>query len=280
MIRSIVCGIVVLLAVLLGPMMPRVEAEQLRSFKFLGTVDSVTGRPFGLTVNHGDSISGSLTYDAEAPGIAYSATLFSYPQSIIFGIAVLVAGRTYSSNNFTVLVENNRPTDMVDGYNADSNPGFNPRGDLFENGTRVSGTISVNALDFTGTLLSSPSLLDLVPTLFNSRLELVQDNSNYLKASIAFAAPTPQAAVELLRGRVQVLLGVGFLTPDQAHGLMDKLEAVIANLNRNGPVQAACNQLQAFISQVMAFTRTGKLPLREGQKLIDAAEAVRDQIGC
>lgn len=90
---------------------------------------------------------------------------------------------------------------------------------------------------------------------------------------------TPQAAIRLLKQDVETLLNGGRLTPDQADGLRDKLNAATASLDR-GNTRAACNQLRAFLNQVNAFINTGILTSVEGQKLINAASAIRTQIGC
>lgn len=50
--------------------------------------------------------------------------------------------------------------------------------------------------------------------------------------------------------------------------------------DENGNTRAACNQLRAFLNQVDAFINAGVLPPDKGQELIDAAQAVRNQIGC
>lgn len=90
---------------------------------------------------------------------------------------------------------------------------------------------------------------------------------------------TPQRAIELLSNDVEALLQAGTLTPDQADGLIAKLDAALASLKR-GNTRAACNQLGAFLNQVNAFINAGTLTASEGQKLIDAARAIRTQIGC
>jgi len=88
---------------------------------------------------------------------------------------------------------------------------------------------------------------------------------------------TPQDAIDLLLGDVGSLLEEGLLTQDQADGLIDKLGAAVASMNR-GNTRAACNQLHAFTNQVNAFINAGILLQDKGQELIDAAEAVRKQI--
>jgi hypothetical protein len=90
---------------------------------------------------------------------------------------------------------------------------------------------------------------------------------------------TPQDGIQLLTDDVTELVENGSLTSGQANGLMSKLNAAITSLNK-GNTNPACNQLNAFINQVNAFLNSGILSQDEGQALIDAAEAVRNQIGC
>jgi len=52
-----------------------------------------------------------------------------------------------------------------------------------------------------------------------------------------------------------------------------ELEGVIEKINK-GNNQPACNKLGAYINEVDAFIRSGKLSLEEGQSLIDMANIV------
>ena len=56
---------------------------------------------------------------------------------------------------------------------------------------------------------------------------------------------------------------------DQAAGLLDKLNAILAKI-AGGQIVPAINQLNAFINQVNAFMKSG-LDAQAGQSLIDAA---------
>jgi hypothetical protein len=97
---------------------------------------------------------------------------------------------------------------------------------------------------------------------------------------IALIRPlTAQDAAELIRTDVQLLMESGSLTPDQAAGLMDKLNEVIISLNQ-ARKNASCGQSGAFINQVNAFVRSGVLTVEQGQELIEAADEMRAMIGC
>src|SRR5437016_331184 len=90
---------------------------------------------------------------------------------------------------------------------------------------------------------------------------------------------TPQDAIHLLMDDVRTLVTENLLSQGQGDGLMNKLTAAIQSLNA-GRANAACSQLSAFVSQVNAFIKAGKLSEETGQGLIDTAESVRTRIGC
>ena len=72
---------------------------------------------------------------------------------------------------------------------------------------------------------------------------------------------------------------IGALTQDQGAGLIDKIQEASAKLDA-GQTGAACNQLSSFINQVNAFISNGTLTPAQGQLLIDAANALKTNLGC
>ena len=157
-------------------------------FTFASVVRGVVGSPFGQNISVGDSITGTLTYDVQVPGVPGSAaTDTSYPQMIVGGITAEVGGRVYSSNSYSIFLGDN--VDMAargvwDGYNISSVFG----GDFFEDGVPTGGSIGVASWDVTGLFLSSQSLLDFDPTLFAGQFQLLQDNSNFFQADVTLVA--------------------------------------------------------------------------------------------
>ena len=93
------------------------------------------------------------------------------------------------------------------------------------------------------------------------------------------ARATPQAAIQALMTDVGTLVSEGELTRGQGNGLLNKLRATIASLER-GRTNAGCNQLGAFVNQVHGLVRAGQLPIGAGQELIDAVERVRTELDC
>ena len=90
---------------------------------------------------------------------------------------------------------------------------------------------------------------------------------------------TPQDAIESLMADVRTLVADGVLNAGQGNGSLAKLAAAILSLDR-GSTKGACNQLQAFVNQVSGVVGARQLSAAAGQELIDAAEAVRSQLGC
>lgn len=102
-------------------------------------------------------------------------------------------------------------------------------------------------------------------------------NNNTSEFSNCIAVSTPQAAIQMIIAKVQALVAQGVLNRGQGNALIVKLEAALRKLDR-GSTNTAINQLQAFINQVEAFVRSKRLTAAQGQMLIDAANAVIDQI--
>jgi hypothetical protein len=61
--------------------------------------------------------------------------------------------------------------------------------------------------------------------------------------------------------------------------LIDKLNQSLTKLDM-GQTGAACNQLSSFINQVNALISNGSLTQSQRQALIDAANAIRTNLGC
>ena len=94
---------------------------------------------------------------------------------------------------------------------------------------------------------------------------------------VTITAQTLQEAAQDVIDQVADLVTAGVLNAGQGNALTSKLEAVIKKLNQ-GNTNAAQGQLGAFINQVNAFIKTGKLLPEEGQPLIDAADRILAQL--
>jgi hypothetical protein len=89
-------------------------------------------------------------------------------------------------------------------------------------------------------------------------------------AQAAIVEPaTAAAAVQLILVDVGALLGSGAISMDQASGLTDKLNAILAKIAAGSNLPAV-NQLAAFVNQVNALIKSG-LDQQLGEALIDAA---------
>jgi hypothetical protein len=90
---------------------------------------------------------------------------------------------------------------------------------------------------------------------------------------------TSADALDLIGHEIASLVTQGVLTADQAAGLSDKLAAIAASLTRQSVV-SACNQLSAFVNQVISFVNNGALPQNVGADLVGAAAEIAAAIGC
>lgn len=82
-----------------------------------------------------------------------------------------------------------------------------------------------------------------------------------------------QQRTQVLAATIANLVTAGVLSPGNGNALSAKLQAAIGQLDR-GNTSAATNQLNAFINQVNALMRAGRLPASSGQDLIDAAQRI------
>lgn len=85
---------------------------------------------------------------------------------------------------------------------------------------------------------------------------------------------TPTARVESLAERVRALVAAGTLARGEATALLAKLAAVQRALGQRPPAPDARDLLRAFVNQVQALVRSGRLSRADGQTLLDAARCV------
>lgn len=90
---------------------------------------------------------------------------------------------------------------------------------------------------------------------------------------VSYPAPSPTDFLGDLRESVVAQVGLN------SGGLTAKIDAVAASIDE-GHLNAACNQLSAFVNQVDALMRSHKLPAETGLDWIDRAESIRTALGC
>jgi YVTN family beta-propeller protein len=142
-----------------------------------------------------------------------------------------------------------------------------------------------------------------VPEPYNSRVSVIATATNSVVArvpvsdfpwflAIAPQQQTPEQAIIGLEGQVDALVAAGTLSVANGHALKVKLDAALAQLARasgaaagggtlaaagatsNASHTAAVNQLNAFIHQIDAFVRSGRLTADDAQPLIDLANQI------
>jgi YVTN family beta-propeller protein len=88
-----------------------------------------------------------------------------------------------------------------------------------------------------------------------------------------------QQILQGLIGQIQALVIGNTLNEGQGNSLIAKLQAAQASIAR-GNTGASCSQLEAFINEVEAFVKTGKLTTLQGQELIQLATNARNALNC
>src|SRR6266540_3346962 len=83
-------------------------------------------------------------------------------------------------------------------------------------------------------------------------------------------------AIDAIGGYVQ---GVASLSTGEKNSLLAKLRAA-ANAADRGSLGAACNQLDAFLNEVDAKTKTGQLSSSDQTILTGATRATQRSLGC
>jgi hypothetical protein len=100
-------------------------------------------------------------------------------------------------------------------------------------------------------------------------------DSNFLagaSSALTQSVLSAQQQITLLSNQVNNLVSSGILSSGNGNALTVKLDHAQASLNA-GNVKEGVNQLSAFINQVNAFKKSGKLTAAQAQLLLDAANA-------
>ena len=94
---------------------------------------------------------------------------------------------------------------------------------------------------------------------------------------IAGFNPSPEDLLEDLAAELLALADAGSLNGGTLNALTSKLENILAKIDQDN-INAATNQLQAFVNQVQALISSGNLTAGQGQPLISAAHGVVEAI--
>ena len=89
---------------------------------------------------------------------------------------------------------------------------------------------------------------------------------------------TTEEWIEYAEELIEQALADGDLTGGQANALTGKLEGALDALAR-GNDRAAVNKIGAFINQVDALVRSGRITAEEGNALVTAAQAALEAMG-
>ena len=155
-----------------------------------------------------------------------------------------------------------------------SNSSCDPSG--FGEGERLVGSMTVTTdanceASFSFTLPALASGQSITATATSPR------NQTSEFSNCVAVLTTPQAQIQQLIQDVDSLVSQGQLKGGEANSLTAKLRAALQQLER-GNTTAAGGQVRAFINQVQALVRSGRLSSAQGQHLIDGANSVLAQI--
>jgi probable HAF family extracellular repeat protein len=139
----------------------------------------------------------------------------------------------------------------------------------------------VSYLDIQVTVANPGSTISPTPTSTNTSTPTPTETPTSTPTETPTNRPTPTSTpvtMQGLTGNVMDLMDTTVLNQGQRNTLIAKLEAVTKQIEK-GNVKPAINELQAFINEVDADIKSGKLTLAQGQPLIDAANAMIAELG-
>jgi len=143
----------------------------------------------------------------------------------------------------------------VSGLPAGATPSFSPP--------------SGNAAGFSSTLTittsgAPPGNYTLTVTGTDARPAIGGDRT----ASVNLTVLTPAQAIPNVISTVTALRAAGTLNGGQANSLIVKLQHAIASLTNKAGQPTACNQLHAFVNEVSAYVKSGKLTPAQAAQLL------------
>ena len=128
-----------------------------------------------------------------------------------------------------------------------------------------------------------PSSSELVATrafsaagTYTATLTVKDDDGVPGSATVTVTVLTPEAALARITTFVQ---GVSGLNAGQRNSLLVKMQAVLDSLQR-GNSNAACGQLTAFVNEVDADQKAGRLTSSDAGTMTDAARQIQRSLGC
>jgi PKD repeat protein len=114
------------------------------------------------------------------------------------------------------------------------------------------------------------------PGTYQVGLTVLDDDGGSGSASYTLIVQTPAQAIDAIAGYIQSHAG---LSTGEKNSLLAKLRAA-SNAADRGSFGAACNQLDAFLNEVDAMTKAGRLSSSDQTILTGATRATQRSLGC
>ena len=119
--------------------------------------------------------------------------------------------------------------------------------------------------------------VSVIDTSTNKITASISVGNNPMAFGLFISSFSPVQKIQQINTTIKDLITAGKLNKGQGNSLISKLDAAEKRLN-NENRKAATNQLNAFVNEVKADVKTGKLSSINGQPLIDEAKTVINSI--
>ena len=253
------------------------------------------GGPYGSTEGTSVSFNGAASSDPDGDALSYSWNFgdgsplgfsatpsHAYADNGTFTVSLTVADPSGATNTATTTatIANVTPTvSPINGATIFKGETFTGSGSFTDPGLDT-WTATVNYGDGSGTtaLPLSGKMFQLshvygIPGTYSITVTVTDDEGAAGIGRGTVIVQSSQQRTQMLVTTITNLVTTGVLAPGNGNALSAKLQAAIGHLDR-GNTTAATNQLNAFINQVTALVRAGRLPAGDGQGLIDAANRI------
>jgi len=249
-------------------------ADNAAGFTLNWTV-SKNGNPYGVGTSTGTSLSVTpddegtfvVTLTAKDDGGSSTTATVSFTGANVAPTAEINA----VTHSTLVLV----PLQTVTFTGGFTDPGvFDTHDSLFDYGDGTPADTTSYPAGGTGDITDTYAYS--APGTYTATYKVTDDDGGTGTATTTVTVETPAQALAVIDGYVQ---SMSSLNGGEKNGLSAKLRAAEASAAR-GDSNATCNQLDAFMNDLLALTNTGQLSPADSAALSSSAWAVHRALGC